>query len=587
MQSVLDQLKPAFGGIATFCEDPDGLLEDPALREILREENLTLHDWDGHPDRLPPLDDLAPQDRPLIVVHEPTLRHVVEERFPSHRWEEIGIGHLFPRLSYEVVKDIPPARWDDLTALQEHVERGAWAPLSARQTAELVARGLYGVDPLYLQLGGGWSRLLADLTTTSDGLPRPVARLLVEVAPVWVKSAAGPQLEAMFSDPVVAHAEATRILKQHADKVDAAGPAVQLLYRHARRKARASDPWRWSKEAVRETDLVLERRLDPSVSAEAILDFALKYVEAIAAGILPEKEQVRADRMFETWLRTGYHLVLSSQNHAVRRLPKLLDYLDREVGDGRSLLLVIDGLGLRAWREVEVQWLEDKVMGSADTRAAFAVLPTITSFGRRALFEGKIPSQFSGAPHSARLERAAWQARYGSEGVCAEASEIALFEDGLALGRKRMAALDVSWDRRGHSLDPRFESVEEVARVWAARSGTSMLAKRALDAGYRVFVTSDHGQVSATGAGRLPVGELPDERSKRVILFGDAPMRDGFASREDSKAVGFTPAGLPEGCHPLFARDHLAFDIQGMQSVSHGGLSLEEVIVPFVELSRE
>ena len=46
------------------------------------------------------------------------------------------------------------------------------------------------------------------------------------------------------------------------------------------------------------------------------------------------------------------------------------------------------------------------------------------------------------------------------------------------------------------------------------------------------------------------------------------------------------PAGLPAGLLTLFAPGDAAFAAQGEQIVAHGGLSLAEVIVPWVHVTQ-
>ena len=47
------------------------------------------------------------------------------------------------------------------------------------------------------------------------------------------------------------------------------------------------------------------------------------------------------------------------------------------------------------------------------------------------------------------------------------------------------------------------------------------------------------------------------------------------------------PGGLPDTYKPLFAPHGRAFIPEGRRAVVHGGTSLEEVIVPFVRISRK
>ena len=131
------------------------------------------------------------------------------------------------------------------------------------------------------------------------------------------------------------------------------------------------------------------------------------------------------------------------------------------------------------------------------------------------------------------------------------------------------------------SLDPGYHPLYESASGWAARTGLRETIARGFDAGYRVVITADHGQVACTGAGRPVSGELTDERSRRVLLFPNPTLRDSFISDRYS---GHQPPGLPPSCCPLFCVGFDSFDRPDVFCYSHGGLSIEEVLVPVAEV---
>ena len=80
------------------------------------------------------------------------------------------------------------------------------------------------------------------------------------------------------------------------------------------------------------------------------------------------------------------------------------------------------------------------------------------------------------------------------------------------------------------------------------------------------------------------VGLAAEIRAKRCLLFTTEETLRPYAERGISDFVSST-AGANR--RTLFARYGESFDYQGMESVSHGGLSLEEVIVPVVEFAHE
>ena len=573
VRELVAPIVPAFGGLPTFCEDPDGLLEYPEVREALRARGMTLGDWDGSAEALARWACLSEEEKPLLVVTTAAKRHLADTHLPDYRWETASVGGLMPRFYSEVVKSVPTALWDRLLALHDQ-ERYKRPP---QETAVLIGRALYGADPEFLRHGGGWAALLLRIAASGECLPLPIARTLADTlpAPSFLDTVflGTVSLVSVLTEP--AAVRTALLTAVNSPEFTEALPQAERLLLAAITTASAGA----SETVLPAADLDAAWKTH-GTSAEGVLAFGLAYAEALDQG-LAGADRLVANRRFTEWLMRNYALLQSAPNPAILRLPMLLRQLEAEVTSDKLLLLVVDSLGLQAWTHVRERWAADGIIGRAHTRAAFAVLPTLTLLSRRALFEEKLPASFSDQPHTPRLERTLWTSRFGTEGAYFGANEAGGLLDALALGRQRVCVVDISWDTRGHSIDPRTDSVRDAARTWAGRTPLRGVVQQALASGYRVFVTADHGQVECTGRGRPNVGALPEERSKRVLIFGDASVCQSFASAE---TTAFRPAGLKPAMHPLFADNFQSFDLAGMETVSHGGMSLEEALVPVAEL---
>jgi hypothetical protein len=567
VNELVAPLVPSFGGIVTFCEDPDGLLEHPEVREALRTQGMTLGDWDGSADALAYWTHLAEDQKPLLVVGI-AKRHIADTFLHDFRWETVSVGGLMPRFYAEVVKSIPTVLWDRLLTLHDQ-ERYKRPP---QETAVLIGRALYGADPEYLRHGDGWAALLLRIALDGEGLPLPIARTLSDSLPA-------PAFLGVISpvNTLIASTAARTVLL--AASVDPAFTAA-LPVAQKRLLALIETPISSEKEATAETPDLVAAWESQSKSAEDVLAFVLVYAEALDHGISKE-ERLTANRRFTEWLTQNYALLQSAPNPAILRLPMLLGQLDNEISGDRLLFIVVDALSLHAWAHVRKRWVADGIIRDAHTRAAFAVLPTITSLSRRALFEGKLPISFSDTAHTPRLERTLWTNRFGSDGAYFGVDEESGLLDALALGKRRVCVVDVSWDKKGHSIDPRTDSVRDAAHTWAGRTPLRGVVQQALAAGYRIVVTADHGQVECIGQGRLNVGVLTEERSKRVAIFRDTALCQSFVT---DWTTAFKPVGLPADIYPLFATDFDSFDLAGAATISHGGMSLDEAIVPVAEI---
>jgi hypothetical protein len=99
--------------------------------------------------------------------------------------------------------------------------------------------------------------------------------------------------------------------------------------------------------------------------------------------------------------------------------------------------------------------------------------------------------------------------------------------------------------------------------------------------GFKVFLTSDHGNVEAKGAGRPAEGVIADMRGERVRVFPDVALR-AKVKASFPETIEWAPIGLPEDYLPLLAARRSAFTAPGTTLVAHGGICLEELVVPFV-----
>ena len=123
-------------------------------------------------------------------------------------------------------------------------------------------------------------------------------------------------------------------------------------------------------------------------------------------------------------------------------------------------------------------------------------------------------------------------------------------------------------------------------RQWAAQGHFAEMLRRLTDEGFEVIITSDHGNVEAWGIGSPSDKSLADVRGERVRVFPNDTLR-GVVQKTFPTAIAWDPVGLPPGFSPLFSSGRDAFIVSGKRTVAHGGIALEELIVPFVRVQRK
>ena len=120
---------------------------------------------------------------------------------------------------------------------------------------------------------------------------------------------------------------------------------------------------------------------------------------------------------------------------------------------------------------------------------------------------------------------------------------------------------------------------------WCESGFVDQLFSLLLDKGFHVYLTADHGNVEAVGQGRPNQGLAPEIRGERVRTYRSETLANESAAA-NSNTYRIDLAGLPSNFMPIFAAGRTAFMQQGELAVVHGGISIEELIVPFVKVVR-
>lgn len=312
---------------------------------------------------------------------------------------------------------------------------------------------------------------------------------------------------------------------------------------------------------------------------------------AAAASPLPKELEHRTDDLwaevdgwFLSWLRSEYALIFSSSRPFPITLDKVASFLARRhKGTGRrQLLLLLDGMGFAQWSQLRTALHVDVV----DAAGCFALCPTLTSVSRQAVFAGAPPSTFSESLWTTGREEARWRAFWANEGLTDHAVGYVYTpgwtaEDVPDLGRAEVHGVVVgAIDDLLHASDLLGDAqLYAGIGTWFRYGFLDSIIQQAHGAGFDVWLTADHGNIEAVPSGRVMEGPLVDAAGTRVRLYENAILRENARA----EGLAWNPPGLPPGKMPLFASGRSGYH-SGGRKVSHGGLSIDEVIVPFVRV---
>ena len=296
---------------------------------------------------------------------------------------------------------------------------------------------------------------------------------------------------------------------------------------------------------------------------------------------------------FQSWMLEHYHTLTSlppfPQPKLVHHIPHVMNREKR--ANEKVALLVMDGMSFIQW--VFIRNFLQKKGFRFEENGVFAWVPTLTSVSRQAIFSGNPPYTFGRTITTTNSEEKWWKAFWEEHGTLKQyvtyqrslGTETYHVKNIKGLNRKSTkvfgAVVDVIDQLTHHSVLGE-KSLLTNLDLWLESGYLERLLSDLKEQRYKIYITSDHGNTTATGIGRYSEGVLVDQRGERARIYHDKLFYEDAAK----KIPGFkwSNIGLPEDYHVLLANDGEAFTTKGDKIITHGGISIEEVIVPFIKV---
>ena len=307
--------------------------------------------------------------------------------------------------------------------------------------------------------------------------------------------------------------------------------------------------------------------------------------------------QDKLDYTFLTWCQkyfSGLHNLPSNPPVMVHHIPKsLARRLDTET-PSKIAMIVIDGLSVDQWLVLRKSLENQNPELRFYEKAIFAWIPTITSVSRQALFSGKTPFYFPSSIYSTDKDSPLWMQFWLDLGLNQSQishylfvgdNDIESISDILDADKAKVIGITIDKvDNIMHGMKLGTSGMHNQVRQWTEQGHLAKLFTILHDLNYNIWLASDHGNIEASGIGSPSEGSTADIRGQRVRIYPSEIMRNQIKQKY-LDAIEWPPYGLPDDYFPLFAPNRCAFVTKGKRIVTHGGISIEEVIVPFIEVT--
>lgn len=302
---------------------------------------------------------------------------------------------------------------------------------------------------------------------------------------------------------------------------------------------------------------------------------------------------------FADWLANNYSSLINlppTSPTMVHHVPRRLARDIEDSTNSRAALIVVDGLALDQWVTIR------QILQKQDTNlvireaAIFAWIPTLTSVSRQSIFSGKSPLYFPSSINSTNSEEKLWKQFWENHGLSrldvayqrglGDGDAAGTLDSAIHPGKTKVLGLVVDKvDKIMHGMQLGSPGMHNQIKQWCRAGFLSELVGQLLDYDYAVWLTADHGNIQCDGKGRPSEGVIAETRGERVRVYPSPDLR-AQAAEAFPFAHKWQPVGLPAGYFPLVAGGHDAFVNPGDAIVGHGGIAIEEVIVPLVKFKR-
>lgn len=310
----------------------------------------------------------------------------------------------------------------------------------------------------------------------------------------------------------------------------------------------------------------------------------------------------RLDPAFTDWLNRRYSPFATQKlptPHHVHHVPHYLNYVRSQGAVRKIALLVMDGMSLSDWFLIKQAWEARHSEWHFKENLLLAQIPTITAISRHSLISGLRPADFY-IPNATRLtETKAWSAFWRREGLPENA--ISLLAMNLEkndptpeITNPRLQALcliERQLDEIMHGSMLGNADHQATIELWLSGSQNRNSSKleaiinSLLEQGFTVFLTSDHGHCEASGIGTPAEGLMAQSRGRRARLYTDRRAAQITQSTYKDMVLWEDDGLLPQNLVAVLPTSRYAFAEFGEIVVTHGGITIDEIVVPLVEIT--
>lgn len=300
--------------------------------------------------------------------------------------------------------------------------------------------------------------------------------------------------------------------------------------------------------------------------------------EYIAARIYKSIDVSFVEERFKTFVLEKFQMlssILDSQSPVL--VSHVMDFIASQAD--KIALIVMDGMSVFDFMVLKdslrhVEYFENYI---------YAMIPTTTSISRQCLLSGKFPIQLD---NMFGLSREEHEFKNKCIGLGFKDREIVYhrgYDVKVDIHTKIVAVIIDDIDNLVHSQrQGRIGMYHDVANLGKTQK-IEQLIVRLHRQGFKVFITSDHGNTPCRGLGILRgAGVEVETKSRRMLILKD--FADSKRYIERYNMIRYPGYYLDKKYQYLICDTGTSLDAKDTLNMNHGGFSIDEVIVPFISV---